>query len=96
MKIVDQKRFNILHYKDKYRMQKKCSITDKLYYVDLSVSEYVRYYTQKGKSVNHLDRLTEEEKLFLQTTCTPQEINSLSDMEKKLSKKIWRFRLKLK
>jgi hypothetical protein len=86
--------FTILHFNTYYIIQKECSITKEIYRVKLSNEEFMKYYTPKGKIVKHLDRLNKEEKLFLKTTLTPEEIKLLSTNEKeKLSKKIWRFRI---
>ena len=95
IEIIDQERFNILQFGKMYRMQKKCSITGKVYKVDLTFSEFVRYYRPKKKNVSHLKKLGKLQKEFLLSTLTPKEVKSLTYQQKKLNPKIWRYQLNL-
>jgi len=70
-----------------------CSVTNKLYFVFLTQEQLFSYYTNKGKNVSNLEGFTKEEKLFLETTCTPAEVESLSPVFKKMDKKRWRYQL---
>jgi len=86
-------KFTILDYEEYYKCVKVCSITGKQYQVKLTNDEYIHYYKPGGKDVKHLTNHSNEEKLFLETTCTPEEVKSLSNNDKKLSKRRWRFQL---
>lgn len=93
--IIDLERFNILQFgKDIYRMQKICSITNKVYSIDLSFSEFNRYYKPNGKNVKHLKRLGRLQKEFLLSTLTPNEVKTLTKAQKGLHPKLWRYQLK--
>ena len=88
--ILDLKKFSIAQYGSKYRAMKICSITNKLYSVELTQQEYVSYYTSNRKSTKHLKRFSKNDKLFLETTLTPKEINTLTSIKKKSNKKLWK------
>lgn len=91
---INNNNFTILQYGKKHRMQKICSITKKLYYVDLSNYNFYRYYKPKKKYINHLLEYTEEELTFLYTTLTPEEVKSLSDeVKKNIKSSKWRFQI---
>lgn len=87
--------FTILGYNDYYYVQKKCSVTKLLYRVKLTKEEFHSYYTPKGKNVSHL-KMNDYKKDFLLSTLTPEEVKLLTESERKLSKKLWKSRLKLK
>lgn len=88
--VVDTERFTILQYSDYYRMVKKCSVTNELFSVKLSQEDFLKYYTNKGKDMKHLDFLSKDEKDFLESTLTPKEILALNSEDRKLPKKHWK------
>jgi len=90
---IDQDKFSILQYGNCYRAQKKCSITNEIYKVELTPQEFRSYYTRFGKTTAHLN-MSVEQRAFLNTTCTPAEVKSLTPAQRKLSTKIWRYQIK--
>jgi hypothetical protein len=88
--------FTLLDYNDHYYARKICSVTKELYSVKITKDEFAHYYLPKGKCVDHLVNHSREEKLFLETTLTPEEVKLLTPAEKKLNKKLWKSRLRLK
>lgn len=89
--------FIILQFGVNYTMQKICNETGKLMRVTLNQEEFHQYYTSKGKCVKNLKHLTKEEKLFLETTLTKAEIESLHEEVKETERKLWKkyYRWKL-
>ena len=90
---IDQNKFTILQYGEKYKIQKKCTITNKLYFVYLSKEEFLDYYTQKGKNVSKLGRLSKEQRTFLESTLTPEEVKSLKPVLNKVPIRRWKHLL---
>ncbi|MCK9429204.1 MAG: hypothetical protein M0R17_04310 [Candidatus Omnitrophica bacterium] len=88
--------FTLLDYGDYYYARKKCSVTGELYSVKLTKDEYHHYYLAKGKNTKHLVDHSKEDKLFLETTLTPEEVKLLSKEELKSDKRSWKKRLRLK
>ena len=87
--------FTILDYKKYYKCIKLCSVTNQQYQVKLTNDEFTHYYKVNGKDVKHLTNHSKEDKLFLETTLTPEEIKLLTPQQKKLRKSLWKniFRL---
>jgi hypothetical protein len=88
--------FTLLDYGDYYYARKKCSVTGELYSVKMTKDEYHHYYLTKGKHVTHLANHSREEKLFLETTLTPEEVKLLSPIELKSDKRTWKKKLRIK
>ncbi len=89
---VDIKRFSLIQLgRNKYVAQKMCSISNEVYKIYLTTWEFLMYYRKKGKNTRHLKALSLEQKLFLRTTCTPLEVSSLTEKQRRsVRKKSWR------
>lgn len=86
--------FSILQYKGYYKMVKNCSITKKQYCVKIDAEDFRQYYTPFGKSVKHLKGLSKEDRIFLNTTLTPNEYALLTKAQKNTNVKLWKHYLK--
>jgi len=93
---LDFIQFTLVDYDEHYYARKICSVTNELYSVKMTKDEFHHYYLPKGKNVSHLPNHTEDERLFLESTLTPEEVKLLTPAERELSKKLWKSRLKLK
>lgn len=86
-------KFTLLDYGDYYKAVKDCSVTGKQYQVKITKDEFIHYYKASGKDVKHL-KCSNEEKLFLETTLTPEEIKLLTPSQKKVRKSLWKLQIK--
>jgi hypothetical protein len=95
---VDLGRFHILQYgRNRMRAIKICSITYKPYFVDLTYREFKKYYKPEGKSTRSLKKFSREQREFLRTTLTPDEIKSIHwKIKKMIHPKLWRKHLNTK
>lgn len=93
--ICDLTKFHILQYDKMFKAIKICSITNEPYIVELTRKEFKKYYKFSGKYTKTLKKHTKEEREFLKTTLTPEEIKSINwRIKKQLHPKLWRFYLK--
>lgn len=91
-------KFNLIQFDENtYIAQKICSVTNKMYRVYMTVWEFRNYYRPNGKNTRHLKKHTNEQKVFLKTTCTPSEIKTIPEkIKRNINKKKWRHHLGIK